>query len=169
MAWVNIPNASLEVGAPIRSIDILTIRENFTGLANGDSGAPKIKNPAYNAGSISADKLNGNQTGSAPSYAVRAWVNFDARITPTITASGNVSSITDLGVGQYGINFVTNMIDTKYAFVGNARENDDTGGGFLISPGFGYSKFVYRCDLGCWDMASNTLVDSSEVNVMIMR
>jgi hypothetical protein len=52
--------------------------------------------------------------GSAPSYACRAWVNFNGFNTPTIIGSGNVSSITDLGVGTYYVNFATAMPDTNY-------------------------------------------------------
>ena len=56
-----------------------------------------------------------NANGSAPMYACRAWVNFDGTGTPTIRASGNVSSITDNGVGDYTINFTTAMPDSNYA------------------------------------------------------
>jgi hypothetical protein len=54
-------------------------------------------------------------SGSAPSYSARAWVNFDGTGTPAIRASGNVSSITDNGVGTYTVNFTTAMPDANYA------------------------------------------------------
>ena len=56
-----------------------------------------------------------NATGDAPMFACRAWVNFNGTGTPTIRASGNVSSITDNGVGNYTINFTTAMPDSNYA------------------------------------------------------
>ena len=57
-----------------------------------------------------------NASGSAPIYACRAWVFFDATSgTPVIRASGNVSSITDKGVGNYVVNFTTAMQDAHYA------------------------------------------------------
>jgi hypothetical protein len=56
-----------------------------------------------------------NATGTAPIFACRAWVNFDGTGTVAIRASGNVSSITDLGVGQYRVNFATAMPDANYA------------------------------------------------------
>lgn len=65
-----------------------------------------------NAGS--ASKL-ANDSGSAPSYACRAWVNFNGTGTVAIRASGNVSSITDNGVGDYTVNFTTAMPDTNFA------------------------------------------------------
>jgi hypothetical protein len=54
-------------------------------------------------------------SGSAPSYSARAWVNFNGIGTVTIKASGNVSSITDNGTGDYTVNFATAMSDVNYA------------------------------------------------------
>lgn len=56
-----------------------------------------------------------NATGSAPVYACRAWANFNGTGTPSIRASGNVSSITDNGTGRHTINFTTPMPDASYA------------------------------------------------------
>lgn len=54
-------------------------------------------------------------SGSAPSYTCRAWVNFNGTGTVAIRASGNVSSITDNGTGDYTVNFTTAMPDANYA------------------------------------------------------
>ena len=56
-------------------------------------------------------------TGTAPLYAARAWVNFNGTGTVAIRASGNVSSVTDNGVGNYTINFTTDMEDANYSAV----------------------------------------------------
>lgn len=53
-------------------------------------------------------------SGSAPLYMARAWVNFNGTGTVAIRASGNVSSITDNGTGDYTVNFTTAMSDTNY-------------------------------------------------------
>lgn len=55
-----------------------------------------------------------NATGEAPIYACRAWVNFNGTGTVAIRASGNVSSITDNGTGDYTVNFTTAMPDANY-------------------------------------------------------
>jgi hypothetical protein len=55
-------------------------------------------------------------SGTAPLYAARAWVNFNGTGTVAIRASGNVSSITDNGTGDYTVNFTTAMSDANYAF-----------------------------------------------------
>lgn len=57
-------------------------------------------------------------SGSAPSYSARAWVNFNGTGTPAIRESGNVSSITDNGTGNFTINFTTAMPDANYSVSG---------------------------------------------------
>ena len=54
-------------------------------------------------------------SGSAPSYSARAWVNFNGNGTVAIRGSGNISSITDNGTGDYTVNFTTAMSDSNYA------------------------------------------------------
>ena len=55
----------------------------------------------------------------ATAYACRAWVNFNGTGTVAIRASGNVSSITDMGgLGKYTINFTTAMPDANYSVFG---------------------------------------------------
>lgn len=63
-----------------------------------------------------------NVTGIAPMYACRAWVNFDGDGVLAIKGSGNVSSVTDNGIGDYTINFTTAMPDANYSFTSSAIE-----------------------------------------------
>lgn len=60
-------------------------------------------------------------SGSAPLYAARAWVNFNGTGTVAIRASGNVTSITDNGIGDYTVNFTTAMPDANYAIAGTCQ------------------------------------------------
>jgi hypothetical protein len=76
----------------------------------------------YHTGNI---KTALNATGTAPIYACRAWVNFNGIGTVAIRASGNVSSITDNGVGDYTVNFTTAMPDTNYSVAGSVQRNQD--------------------------------------------
>jgi hypothetical protein len=64
-------------------------------------------------------------SGSAPSYSARAWVNFNGTGTVAIRASGNVSSITDNGTGDYTVNFTTAMPDINYS--SNVSISNDVG------------------------------------------
>ena len=86
-------------------------------------------------GDVAAARITGalNASGSAPIYACRAWVNFDGTGTVAIRASGNVSSITDNGTGQYTINFTTAMPDVDYCTVSTNRINENIAG--LIASG----------------------------------
>ena len=59
-----------------------------------------------------------NASGSAPIYSCRAWVNFNGTGTVAIRASGNVSSITDNGTGDYTLNFSSALPDGNYAVAG---------------------------------------------------
>ena len=67
-------------------------------------------------------------SGSAPSYSARAWVNFNGTGTVAIRASGNVSSITDNGGGDYTVNFTTAMPDANYSV--NANNSPNFAGAF---------------------------------------
>lgn len=74
---------------------------------------------------VSADKLvsdNWEDSTGRENYGCKAWVVFDAKnYDPAqILESKNVSSITDLGVGKFVINFIKPMIDTNYAICGAA-------------------------------------------------
>ena len=55
-----------------------------------------------------------NASGSAPIYAVRAWVNVDGT---TILGSGNVSSVNISG-SDYIVNFTSTLPNDDYAVVG---------------------------------------------------
>jgi hypothetical protein len=71
-----------------------------------------------------------NASGSAPIYACRAWVNFNGTGTVAIRASGNVSSITDNGTGDYTVNFTTAMTDADYCALASVSN--------LTGPNFKY-------------------------------
>ena len=64
--------------------------------------------------------------GTAPVYAARAWVNFNGTSTVAIRDSGNVSSITDNGTGDYTVNFTTAMPDANYSAVMTTGAFTDT-------------------------------------------
>lgn len=59
-------------------------------------------------------QMNSGYGSLAPAYGCRAWVNFNGTSTVAIRESGNVSSITDNGTGDYTVNFTTAMPDANY-------------------------------------------------------
>ena len=65
-------------------------------------------------------QFNSGYGSAATAYGCRAWVNFNGTGTVAIRASGNVSSITDNGTGDYTVNFTTAMPDANYSVSGSA-------------------------------------------------
>ena len=72
-------------------------------------------------------KFNSGFGSVATAYACRAWVRFNGTGTPAINGSGNVTSITDNGTGDYTVNFTTAMPDANYSVAGAFAETA-TGG-----------------------------------------
>ena len=71
-------------------------------------------------------KFNSGYGSVATAYGCRAWVNFNGTGTVAIRASGNVTSITDNGTGNYSVNFTTAMIDANYATIATDLSMDST-------------------------------------------
>ena len=71
---------------------------------------------------LAALKNHLNVSGSAPMFPCRAWVNFDGTGTVIIKGSGNVSSITDNGVGDYTANITTPVPNLNYSISTNSVE-----------------------------------------------
>jgi len=103
-------------GMYLPAANTLGFSTNSTQVAKIDSSGVLSFNSGY--GSVAA------------AYACRAWVNFNGTGTVAIRASGNVSSITDNGVGDYTINFTTAMPDINYTVVGQGVNP----GGWTFGP-----------------------------------
>ena len=78
-------------------------------------------------------KFNSGYGSAATAYGCRAWVNFNGTGTVAIRGSGNVSSVTDFGVGSYRVNFSTALADTNYAAVSMGGQY---GGGISATLGY---------------------------------
>ena len=118
-----------------------------------------------------------NASGSAPIYGARAWVNFNGNGTVAIRASGNVSSITDNGTGDYTVNFTTAMPDTNYSTCFGSSHtwnstNGDQGWANLRSNNGGTSP-QQTSGVRIWTSSKNSglggAVDNEQVNVSIHR
>lgn len=114
--------------------------------------------------------------GLAPSYSARAWVNFNGAGTVAIRASGNVTSITDNGTGDYTINFTTAMPDTNYGVTGSANGSGSStpqGNAFVISEkaasGVYSLKTVNAAAIIVVDNNSDTLFDAFGVTAVVFR
>ena len=115
-----------------------------------------------------------NASGSAPIFACRAWVNFNGTGTVAIRASGNVSSITDNGVGDYTVKFTTALPDANYAVSGITTQS--------VNNSNQASVLIYGADAGATTKTSTALrigtarphtatapYDCSEVSIAVFR
>ena len=135
-----VQSADLSGSLNIQSNGTTVLGVTSTGIAvtgtQSVSGAQSVTGTQSVSGNLS---FNSGYGSSAVAYGCRAWVNFDGTGTPAIRASGNVSSITDNGTGDYTINFTTAMPDANYAAVGMTA-------GLNSSRGAGAITYQYRSD-----------------------
>lgn len=122
---------------------------------------------------ISAVELDGGQTGNAPIFGVRAWVNFNGIGTVSIRSSGNVSSITDNGVGDYTVNFATALPNANYsasvATTNLLANNQDVNAvimGTLAAGATLKTTTQLRINIGTISVAN--LSDAAEINVIVV-
>jgi hypothetical protein len=108
---------------------------------------------------ITAAKLNGAQSGSAPIFGIRAFVAFNGTGAVSILNSGNVSSITDHGTGEYTVNFTT-PLPASYAFVGTAGDGSGSPNAYVTGPTGTPTTSAFRF---CVRNDSATLVDQSYI------
>jgi len=93
-------------------------------------------------------------------------VNFNGQSTPSIRASGNVSSITDDGTGKYRVNFTTAMPDANYAIVIATEESGTT---CFTSQDNTYQQTSSSAYVKCLVGISDTGYDPEQFNVTIFR
>ena len=95
-----------------------------------------------------------------------AWVNFNGTDTVAIRASGNVSSITDNGTGDYTINLTSPLSDSNYAGICTSGGNS-TG---LLAAGrqdtTAKTTSAYR--MGTFTTAGAG-ADVADVNILLFR
>lgn len=108
-----------------------------------------------------------NASGSAPIYACRAWVNFNGTGTVAIRASGNVSSITDNGTGDYTVNFTTAMPDANYCVAGNGEVV--LGARTVLLQPVNGTYAVGSVRVLCINNATDVATDTTTTNVAVFR
>jgi hypothetical protein len=109
----------------------------------------------------------------AVAYGCRAWVCFNGASSFGIKASGNVSSVTDNGAGDYTVNFSTAMPDANYALATCGVMPDDAGGAsafFLRGPtGWGSNPTLKSTTQARVLNRRETNLDMGDCSVSIFR
>ena len=113
-------------------------------------------------------QFNSGYGSAATAYGCRAWVNFNGTGTVAIRASGNVSSITDNGVGDYTVNFTTAMPDANYSVSAISLPTTDFQERMKLFTSGGYSSTAFGIANGNAG-GTNTLYDSSMITVAVFR
>jgi hypothetical protein len=133
------------------------------------SGQPLTATTGSFSGNVTlGSSVLATPTGSAPSYTCRAWVNFNGTGTVAIRASGNVSSITDGGVGQYTLNYASAMPDADYTLVATSEQITGFSNVAVVMKMSGSTYTTTQSHIGVYD-ASTTARDSAYVLVSVFR
>jgi hypothetical protein len=143
----------------------------ITGISAGGLPDASIVTADIADGNITPAKLSGGQSGSAPVYGCRAWVNFDGTRNEAdtgastnganvkIRASGNVASVLKNSTGDYTITFTTAMPDANYSIVATGTGESSTDNNLkinhntaptssavrVVQVGSNYSDPTYAC------------------------
>lgn len=161
---------TLTIASPNTSTDRTLTLPDATGTVQV-SGNPISGTTGNFSGDVTlGSSVLATPSGSAPSYTCRAWVNFNGTGTVAIRASGNVSSITDNGTGNYTVNFTTAMPDADYAVTG-VSAGSTSGSTSISGPGASgdFTLTTTSAQIFVVDASGNTSVDTPTCCVAIFR
>jgi hypothetical protein len=153
------------------------LAKHFRGQATGDLASPphsfqgEINSGLYReSAGVLAFAVLGNKVleiNSKPSFLPKAWINFNGTGTVEIRGSGNISSITDNGTGDFTLNFTVAMVDTNYISIGSGQE----GSGFADGTVFVRigAKSTGNVRISVANFTQTALQDVPRNDVIILR
>ena len=156
----NATSAGVVFSGPRKFSAYSSASSSFVIIDDDASGATRLG--IDSSGNLS---FNSGYGSAATAYGCRAWVNFNGTGTVAIRASGNVSSITDLGIGIYEVNMTVGMPDTNYSGIGS--NGTDSASGILEVSSINKSLAVQR--VYSKNGSTNGVVDQALISVAIFR
>ena len=92
-------------------------------LQGNASGSGSVTLTAPNTNSARTITLPDQDVVLGGAGSIKAWVNWTGDPTVAIRDGGNVSTVTDLGVGRYRVNYSSSFSNANYAAVSDAGGN----------------------------------------------
>ena len=148
------------------SSGLITTADTSGQLALQSNGTTQLTVSSTGVAAANTFQMNSGYGSAATAYGCRAWVNFDGTGTPTIRNSGNVTSISDIGVGVFDVNLTVAMPDTNYACLATSGQ---TGGNIAVAPNTASltpTTSVFRVSN---TNAAGTNTDPQTISVAVLR
>lgn len=163
-AWVNFNGAGTLTGTYSQSGTAITVTVNNHGLSQGQSVYI-----TFQSGTASAEAFTVTSVTNANVFVVTSatsrTTSGNCTLATIIRASGNVSSITDNGTGDYTVNFTTAMPDANYAAVATSIAENTGFGSTTIK--FGTTPTTSAVNIRT--IGNTTYYDASISQVAIFR
>jgi hypothetical protein len=157
--------------APITNTDRTLTLPDATDTVAGIAATQTLTNKTLTSPTLTTPNINSAQvatvSGTAPLYLCRAWVNFNGTGTVAISGSGNVSSITDNGTGDYSVNFTTAMPDNTYAVCATAKNGSSFNG--LLASNELPNNTTSLAKIFTTNSTTDALFDGRGISVAIFR
>ena len=173
----SLPSRRLEIAGSVNTSDsLIKITNNVVGTEHIElqSGINGVSNAGFKLNVNGTARMavtdagllqfNSGYGSVATAYGCRAWVQFDMN-GASIKGDGNVSSLTDNGIGEFTVNFTNSMPDDDYGFAITSEGGNTTNGvGTFVLGGIATSSLKTQART----TNNNTLFDS-EMSVTIFR
>jgi hypothetical protein len=170
-------NASTSSGF-VQSADtsgIVQIQNNGTTRLEANGTGVVVTGTGSVSGNFTASGdllFNSGYGSAATAYGCRAWVNFNGTGTVAIRGSGNVTSITDNGTGDYTVNFTVAMPDANYQVSGiGCTSSGNSWGSISLATAVqgGTDPTTTAVRIRTTNSNATTLIDVPFVNIAIHR
>jgi len=113
--------------------------------------------------------FNSGYGSAATAYGCRVWVNFNGTGTVAIRASGNVTSITDNGTGEYTVNLTTALTDANYSVVGSCGTGTAGNDDFNLTTNYNVAPTTSAVRIGSQRANSGVATDAAYISLAIFR